>query len=148
MKAKEYLLQIRIFEKRIHQKELELRVAETSDLKGIDYSKDRVQISHSDSTPYSMILAAEISDEIDRYKMLRYQIVNQIQTLGDSRYEQVLYDRFVTNRSLKQIAMTIPCAESTVYRWYNEALSRFQDKYLNGGTNAAESILRSENGSK
>lgn len=134
MKTKEYLMQIQLFEKRIHQKELELKVAETSDLKGIDYSKDKVQSSGSDGTPYSMLLAVEISEEIDRYKMLRNQIVNQIQTLGDARYEQVLYVHFVSGTSLMSIALDIPCSKSTIYRWYNEAMQCFHEKYLKDGT--------------
>lgn len=133
MQAKEYLMQIQLFAERIREKELELKAAEYSGVQAIDYAKDRVQTS-PDGTPPEIKrierIIDEISEELAKYTELRHNIIEQIHGLDDKRQEQVLYERFVNCKKLVKIANEIPCAESTVYRWYNDGLEAFQKKYL------------------
>lgn len=135
MNAKKYLMQIGIFKERIREKELELAAARSSGLRGMDYSGVRVQTSPS-GTPREIMLIERIIDDINEeiamYTKLRHNIINQIHGIADKRYERILFDRFVEGMKLSEIADRIPCAESTAYRWYNEALNVFQKKYLEG----------------
>lgn len=133
MRAKEYLSQIGKFDERIREKKIELSIAETSGVRGIDYSGDKVQTSISDEMPKELIKVIEIIDDINaevaKYTELRHLIINQIQGLSDKNSEYVLYERFVSGKKLSDIARRVPCAKSTVYRWYKKGMEDFELKY-------------------
>lgn len=157
MTAKEYLKQIAIWQRKIESIEtrskgritrLEQRVeelyAQASGLKAITYDKDRVQVSPENALPQLVIeideTSRELSNAIIEYRLFvqgkiqQYEekidaIVDQINSLDDSRYSELLTLRYVKDKRFEEIACIMGYTFRHVTRLHGEALRAFQ-KYL------------------
>jgi len=138
MKAKEYLHRLQRLDTVINQKlnELsDLKVILTS-VSSMDYSKERVQTSLSGDASFVKIidkmstLEEEINAEIDRFVDEKHRIINQIQSLQNSIYIQVLYKRYVEFKNFDIIAGEMRYTYQYILSIHGYALKEFQKKIL------------------
>lgn len=74
-----------------------------------------------------MELEEEIDEEVDFYIDKKHQIINQIQTLSNVAYIQILYKRYVEYKDLKQIAAEMKYDYQHIRRLHGYALQAFKD---------------------
>ncbi len=138
MKAKEYLQQLQRLDVMINQKIKEiddLRLSAKS-VSSLDYSKERVQTSPSGDAPFVKLigriaeLEAEINAEIDTFVDKKHKIINQIQTLNNSKYIEVLYKKYVEFKRLEVIADEIGYTYQYIVLLHGQALKEFSRKFL------------------
>lgn len=124
-----YLARLWRIDQEIHDKEEELR--EIGLVQGVRYDRDNVQTSPSDPMGRVADIIGEIEEEKERYIRLKHELINEIHGLEDHVYEQILVERFIQKRSVKQIRIRKDYSRSTAYRLFLEALDAFADKYGN-----------------
>ena len=128
---KEYLRQLHRLELCIEQRQEELnRLRELIGSHAIDYG-ERVQTSPSaDSIPNEVIrraeLEADISRKIERFLQLNHKIINEIQSLDNAVYVNILYKRYVEYKSLEEIAVEMNYSYRQVLRLHGMALQGFK----------------------
>ena len=139
MNVKEYLGQLERLEILIEQKKEELkRLRELSASVGSPtLSVDKVK---SGSTPKGagfekniekcMLLEEEIRQEIAAFTDKRHTIINQIQGLGNAKYINVLYKRYIMFEQFEDIAADMNYSISNIYIVHKKALKEFQKKYF------------------
>lgn len=138
MTAKEYLQQIRKNDIRINQ-----LVKEIDDLRnkivlisGIDYSKDRVQTNTEPSSgalkSIEKLYDAELklNKMIDKFVDEKRRIVNEIQSLDNPTYIELLYMRYVNYMRLEEIAVDMHYSFDRTRHIHGAALQAF-DKIIN-----------------
>lgn len=128
-RAYKYLSRLWRIKQEIKDKEDELRSACLAS--GIRYDKVNVQTSPLDPMDRISDLISEIQQERDEYLELQHRIINQIHGLEDKLYEQILVDRFIHSRSVKQICIRHNYSQPTGYRLLCRALDAFEEKYEN-----------------
>lgn len=139
MKAKEYLQQLQRLDTVINQKikevhDLRLQAQSTG---GLDYSKERVQSSPSGDAPFVkpicriIDLEAEINAEIDAFVDDKHKIINQIQSLKNSKYIEILYKHYVEFKRLEVVAVEMNFTYQYVVELHGYALKDFQTTYEN-----------------
>ena len=134
MTAKEYLKDLKRLDTMINQKikELDDLKAVREGVRGLDYSKDRVQTSmlrdasFVNSTLLIIELEQEINKEIDKFVDKKHTIINQIHTLNDSKHIEILYKRYVEFKSFELIAVEMSYAYDYVRRLHGIALQNFK----------------------
>jgi hypothetical protein len=124
-----YLSRLWRIDREIRDKEEELRSIGL--VQGVRYDRDNVQTSPSDPMSRVADVIGEIEEEKERYIRLKHQLINEIHSLEDHVYEQILVERFIQKRSVKQIRIRKDYSRSTAYRLFLEALDAFADKYGN-----------------
>lgn len=135
MDAKTYLRQIRDMEIKIYEKRKELDLLRTSNsiMKGIDYSRTRVQSSNTgdftDEVCRIADLQAEITASMAEFIEKRHIIIGQIENLSDAVYSQILFDKYVLNKRLDDMELAYTNYNSR-QRAHTEALKLFQKEYL------------------
>ena len=140
-KSKEYLSQIEILDIKINQKmkELEeLRLLATS-TGSFDYDKERVKASGTgDNVERKIInyvsLEENINKMIKKYADLRHKIINEIQGLDKVSHIDILFKKYVENKSFDVIAVEMKYSYSHVKYLHGEALQVFGQKYLKVNT--------------
>lgn len=136
MTAKEYLMQIKLLDIKIQQKEAQvdnLKDRATS-VGGQQTDAVRVQSSKDgDTIGRKVVKYADIEAEIeaDTYELLqlKHSIINQIQQLTDSRYVELLYKRYVEYKRLELIAVEMNYDYDWVRTLHGYALQEFANKY-------------------
>lgn len=107
--TKKYLSQIHLLDIQIRQKESELKeirdyLENTAPL----VSGDRVQTSPKDKIPAEVALIVDLEEQVRRKKSILLQtkakIINEIQSLDNPLYIDILYKRYVEYKSLWEIA--------------------------------------------
>lgn len=124
-----YLSRLWRIDREIKDKEDELR--DIGLIQGVRYDRDNVQTSPSDPMSRVADVIGEIEEEKERYIRLKHELINEIHGLEDHVYEQILVERFIQKRSVKQIRIRKDYSSSTAYRLFLEALDAFADKYGN-----------------
>ena len=124
-----YLSRLWRIDHEIKDKEDELR--DIGLIQGVRYDRDNVQSSPSDPMSRVADVIGEIEEEKERYIRLKHELINEIHGLEDHVYEQILVERFIQKRSVKQIRIRKDYSSSTAYRLFLEALDAFADKYGN-----------------
>lgn len=124
-----YLSRLWRIDHEIKDKEDELR--DIGLIQGVRYDRDNVQTSPSDPMSRVADVIGEIEEEKERYIRLKHELINEIHGLEDHVYEQILVERFIQKRSVKQIRIRKDYSRSTAYRLFLEALDAFADKYGN-----------------
>lgn len=124
-----YLSRLWRIDREIRDKEEELRSIGL--VQGVRYDRDNVQTSPSDPMSRVADVIGEIEEEKERYIRLKHELINEIHGLEDHVYEQILVERFIQKRSVKQIRIRKDYSSSTAYRLFLEALDAFADKYGN-----------------
>ena len=132
--AKEYLRQLYKQDLFIRQKirELgELRMT-AGDLGGIDYAKDRVQMSVGAEAAFTQLVQkiadfeAELDRTVDRFADLRHEIIAKIQQLPDVKGADILFRRYVDMKSWREIEDDTLYSTSYILRLHGEALREFE----------------------
>lgn len=142
MTAKEYLRQIHGCKVRIKQKQEELRelLDYESALRSPGTEGERVQTSGtSDKTGSQAIkiieseadIRTEIEALIRDLVIRKNKIINEIQKLSDDRYAELLFKRYVEDKSLELISVEMGYNYEHVRKLHGYALHDFENKILN-----------------
>ena len=126
MTAKKYLQQIKALDIKIKQKmeEREDLYSRAISTGSRELKADVVQTS---------VNGDKVGGAIDRYIIQRNIIINQIQSITDPRYEEILYLRYVKYMRLEEIACTMvktngqPYSFDHILRLHGEALKKFAE---------------------
>lgn len=142
MTAKEYLQEIRKFDRYIEQKQIEYDSLYR--LRGgagaIDYSKDKVQTS-PDGQGFTRIsdklvdLQNEINKAIDRFCQIKHDRIEQIQQLSKVEYSEILFKRYVEYKSLERIAWEMNYSYIYTCQLHGGALNEFEEMFLTNPKN-------------
>ena len=130
---KEYLRQLRTAEIKIEQKEEELERLKSS-LESISTGTDseRVQTTPrdriSEEVTHIVDLEEEINADLGALLMLRNKIINEIQSMDNPVYINILYKRYVEYKSLEEIAVEMSYSYIHIKRLHGYALLEFQRK--------------------
>lgn len=136
MTAKEYLMQIKLLDVKIQQKQ-----AQVDDLRdraisvgGQQTDSVRVQSSKDgDNIGRKVAKYADLESgiEADTYELLKlkHKIIKQIQQLSDVRYVELLYKRYVEYKKLELIAVEMNYDYDWVRTLHGYALIDFRTKY-------------------
>ena len=140
MNVRQYLGQIELMDKRIERKlkELEELYDRALGVKALAPNADKVQNSPPQDKTAEMIaryadLEKEIDAMIDEYVRLKNKIIDEIHQLGDVRYEEVLYLKYVKYMRLEEIACTMKKSNGDYYsydhikRLHGEALKKIEN---------------------
>lgn len=127
--AYRYLSRLWRIDREIHDKEEELRSIGL--VQGVRYDRDNIQTSPSDPMGRVSDIIGEIEQEKERYIRVKHLLINEIHSLEDSVYEQLLVDRFIKGSSMKSISYKHNYPRTTCYRLFCQALDAFADKYGN-----------------
>lgn len=139
MKAKDYLKRLRKLDVVIKQKKHELTDLrkEAQCVSGIDYSREKVQSSHSSEAPFVpatekiIELEKEINAEIKHFVEEKHMIISQIQGLNDPRHIDMLYKRYVEFKRLEMIAAEMDYTCQYARELHGSALQDFEKTYKN-----------------
>ena len=139
MTAKEYLKQLQWLDIVINQKikELDDLYLKSRSTGSIDYSKERVQTSASKDAlfvkliEHIMELEAEINQEIDTFVDEKHEIINQIQSLKNSKHIEILYKHYVEFKRLEIISVEMNYTYQYIKELHGHALQEFEKTYPN-----------------
>ena len=132
---KEYLRQLRTAEIKIEQKEEELERLKSS-LESISAGTDseRVQTTPRDRLSEEITrivdLEKEINSDLGAMLMLRNKIINEIQSMDNPVYIDILYKRYVQYKSLEEIAVEMSYSYTRLRHLHGRALQGFKKKYI------------------
>lgn len=132
---KEYLRQLRTAEIKIEQKEEELERLKAS-LESISTGTDseRVQTTPKDRLSEEITrivdLEKEINSDLGALLMLRNKIINEIQSMDNPVYINILYKRYVQYKSLEEIAVEMSYSYTRLRHLHGRALQGFKKKYI------------------
>ena len=140
MRAKEYLRQIRIADKKINNliHEVDMLRDSISHPKPINYDKDPVQGgSRNDSMAASIAKYVDMEQEINRQTDglidLRHKIIGEINQLSDPAHIELLFKRYVEYKTWEQIAVEMDYTIRWIYSLHGSALQEFETKHFNTG---------------
>ena len=128
---KEYLRQLRTAEIKIEQKEEELERLKSS-LESISTGTDseRVQTTPrdrlSEEVTHIVDLEEEINSDLGALLMLRNKIINEIQSMDNPVYINILYKRYVQYKSLEEIAVEMSYSYHWIKHLHGIALQEFK----------------------
>lgn len=129
--SKKYLRQIRLFDICIRQKEAEL-AAMRSELENMSaaVTGERVQTSAKDKmsekVSHIVDLEAMIIQDKEKFLRMKDRIINEIQSLDNSVYVDILYKRYVEYKQLEEIAVEMNYSYRQVLRLHGFALQEFK----------------------
>ncbi len=134
MTPKEYLKQIEILDIMAQNKRAELADlhADIADLSSALAGGERVQTSPKANPSYVAALERieklekEITRSIEQLVTKRDYIINQINTLGNKEYIQILYKRYVEYKKLEQIAVEMCYDYAYIRHLHGYALTEFK----------------------
>lgn len=136
MKAKEYLSQLRLLNIKVDQrmKELSEMRERVSILTGIDYSKDRIQVTPTTGNKQIEELVdfeKTIIDMVQRETRLKHKVIGEIQQLENPIHVDLLFRIYVEDNDLQEIADDMGYTYNYVCTVHGNALNDFQNKVLN-----------------
>ena len=147
MTAKEYLKQIEELDIKIRQKEEQLAcLRETAGgAAAIRYDKMNVQIMVAkDMMERNVIKLLDLEEKVfaDKLRMesLKDQIIDEIQSLDDKRYVDVLFRRYVKYQKFEQIALDMSYDYDYIRVLHGEALVTFDTQILNNHTQSHKTM--------
>lgn len=135
-KAKAYLYSLKDLNDEIDEslRMLENIRAEMFGMSGMDYSKDRVQVSPEDRLSAAMAeyvdLDAEINRMIDRYVDLKREVIRRIRGMENKAHREILFRKFVKFQSVREIAAAMKKSKSWIFEKQAEAIKAFKTQYL------------------
>lgn len=141
MKPKEYLQQVQKLDVMINQKIAEkFELRKFDGVSAIDYSGDKVQSSPKGDAPFTksveriIDLEKEIDNMIDQYVDLKHQIINEIQSLSNTTYIDILFKKYVEYKRLEVIAVEMSYSYQYVRVMHGYALQEFEKTVLKVST--------------
>ncbi len=133
MTAKQYLSRIRILDIKINNKisELSMLKSKSTSLQAVVINDDKVQTSPAldrlgNDVSDILELEEEIQKEIKRYNDLKHKIINEIHTLNNRLYIEILYKRYVEFKSLEEIAVEMNYSYQYIRKRHGYALLEFE----------------------
>ena len=132
MTAKQYLSQVKVYRRIIAHKckqrnELHDNI---SFIRGLDYSRDRVQAAPGEGMTGVAIKLAdfdlELCDTIEKYSRKIDEVINRIHALDNMLYVECLYQFYVEGKSLDAISFDIGYSYSHLAHIHGEALRAFK----------------------
>ena len=137
MKHKDCLRRIRCLDVHIDQKikELESLRAAAVRIGGANYARDPVTGGRKQCAGYTWIverivdLEREIEAEIDRFADERHETINRIQSLDDPIHADILFQRYVEYKSLREIAKGMKYNYGYTRQIFGKALQAFSKRY-------------------
>lgn len=139
MTVKEYLMQIILYDTRLKQKKLKLqRMREDCySAKGLDTSKEKVHSSLSNG--YNRIdkmvdYESKIKKDVENLRQLRETIIEEINSLDNYIYIELLTEKYVNKKSLFEIIKTnkgLCYSYAYIKTLHGKALNAFKVKYPN-----------------
>lgn len=133
MRAKEYLRQIYLLDRRINNRiaeieELKIHASSTSSVR---YDKDRVQQSGTGDKVSNAVIRyvdkeKEIDAMIDELVDLKHKITGEIEKLSDPRHVELLFLRYVQCKTFEEIAVHMGYSWRQVLRLHGSALQEFE----------------------
>ena len=140
MTAKEYLNQLRSLRLKTENKIKQCNSLRENlqFLKGIDYTRDKVQTSACDQLTETMVKLLDLEREtielIDRYNVMYNEGVSRINSLSKHEYTKILTLRYLEDdkdkRKFESIACTINYSYVRTCHMHGEALQEFEKRYL------------------
>ena len=140
MTAKEYLRQMRKYKIQAQNKRIQYMTAleNLRFLQGIDYAKDKVQTTVTDTLADAMAKLVDAENEaleaIDKSTKLLAEGITRINSLSKQEYVDVLTKRYLEDepdkRSFEHIACEMGYTYYHVCHLHGEALQEFERKYL------------------
>lgn len=140
MKAKDYLRTIKRMDSAIEHKRIELKMLEES--RGAigsvtDYTRDKVQTSPNGASFTTLSdkivdLKQEIEKQIITLNETRSRIIDQINSLDDPNEAQVLFKRYVMDKSMEMIAVEMNYSYVYTCKINGRGLISFEEKFLKG----------------
>lgn len=135
MTAKEYLLQIKEQKQNIRkQEEYIQRLRDSLTIAGISYDKERIQ-SSPDPDKFAKIFGQideeekRLEDMKTRFVNTRVKIINQIHELDDIKHQDVLYQVYVDDKTLKKASFAMSFSYDYVKELHLAALQAFDQKF-------------------
>ena len=135
-KAKAYLYRLKKLNEAIERSLLrleKLREAMTG-TSGMDYSRDRVQVSTEDRLSAVMAeyvdLDAMINRMIDRYVDRKRELMPRIRGMENKTNREILFRKFVKFQSVREIAAAMKKSKSWTFEKQAEAIKDFKTQYL------------------
>lgn len=138
--AKEYLFYIRKLKRKISIKKLQIEnIRENLEfLRGLDYTKDKVQTSSKDQLGEAMAnlidLENEVAEKIVWFEKKYDEAINRISGLSRREYIDILTMRYLEDdpkkRKFEYIACEINYSYDRTCHLHGEALQEFERKYL------------------
>ena len=132
MTAKQYLSRIRILDIKINNKmsELSMLKSKSTSLQAVVINDDKVQTSPAldrlgNDVSDILELEEEIHKEIKTYNDLKHKIINEIHSLNNRLYIEILYKRYVEFKSLEEIAVEMNYSYDRVRHLHGYALMDF-----------------------
>ena len=138
LSAKRYLEQLQLIDTGINQ-DLEILEEMKEDairLRGIDYTKERVQTSgmgdklSEDVTRYTAF-NDEVNEEIEHFVDIKNKIIEEIRGLHVNNYIQILFKVYVQYKSIRQASMEMNLSYTYVIELHKKALKAFEAQYKN-----------------
>ena len=136
MNAKNYLQQVKMLEDhmvRLNNEYFKMRDIEMNP-GGVDYSKERVRSSGKSDTVSSVAskfvdLEAEINKCRRTFEDFRNKVVHQMCCLFNTKYTEILYQKYINYKSLKDIADEMEYSYDWVRHAHGWALQEFQETW-------------------
>lgn len=132
MTAKEYLSRLRNLDLMIRHKQVELdelKLLATSTGSIANQSEPVSHSSSGDSLERKVIkyidLDTEITNDIDTLINMRHMVIDEIHSLSDARYIELLFKRYVEYKKFEQIS----CEMNYDYQWIRELHTRALDSF-------------------
>lgn len=133
--TKKYLRQVRHMDNVITNrlKERERLHATLTNIGGV-MKPDKVQTSGTkdrigDGVTKLVALEGEIDSLIDKMVDTRRVILSQLESLSDTKYYQILYMRYIDDKSFGEISGALNVPERSVKRHHDKALDEFESRY-------------------
>ena len=131
---KEYLRQLKTASIKIEQKEDELeRLKAAAESISANNESERVQTTPRDRISEDVARIADLKEEINRdigeLLILRNKIINEIQSLDNPVYIDILYKRYVEYKTLEEIAVEMSYTYVHTRRLHGLALQAFRIQY-------------------
>lgn len=139
MTAKEYLSQVQILRDKISRRSQRITELynQASGLKAISYDKISVQTSPTDPLPDNIAKILETAHDLEKdvtvFISKINEITNQIEGLVEDektkKYANILYDRYINNLNLADIAFKYGYHPDNIRHEHGHALTAFTEKY-------------------
>lgn len=132
--TKEYLNRIRYINIEIDSLSEELETLKASFLGSQKLKHDKIQTSAKQSYDDNLVHYAELNDrineKIDDLIKLKIKVDKEIDKLTDRKEAIVLRNRYIMNKSWKEIAHSLNYTERHIYKIHGKALLSFYDKVM------------------
>ena len=137
-KGKEYLLRLRYADLRVQAKSLEIqKLKELATCTGSVSNADKLNVISSpsgDSLVNKIInyadKEAELNTEIQELIDLRHRIINEIYSLKENTFIELLFKRYVENKQFERIACEMSYSYERIRHMHSDALKAFELEIL------------------